>query len=108
MKKVFLGLVLQLACAPPLAALDAWSLEKCSIYTKAWRNYDAGRPELGTEFRASNEAFIASGCQARVLACPENDTEFEVADQLSWIMVIEGAPGSFLPFSCSRSAQEIR
>ncbi|MBO9441145.1 hypothetical protein J7363_03490 [Phaeobacter italicus] len=101
MKKVFWALALQLACAPPLAALDTWSLEKCSIYTKAWRSYDAGLPELSTGFRASNESFIATNCQARVSACPSNDADLEVADQLSWIMVMEGAPGSFLPFSCS-------
>ncbi|AHD03540.1 hypothetical protein [Leisingera methylohalidivorans] len=102
MKKVFFGLALQLACPSPLAALDAWSLEKCSIYAKAWRSYDAGLPDLSTGFRASNETFIAAGCQARTSACPSNDADHEVADQLNWIMVIEGAPGSFLPFSCRR------
>ncbi|MBY6141203.1 hypothetical protein KUV26_17330 [Leisingera daeponensis] len=101
MKKLLAGTVLQLACAAPLAALDAWSLEKCSIYSKAWRSYAAGLPDLSERFRASNEAFIASGCQARVSACPASGTELETADQLSLIMVMEGAPGSFLPFACS-------
>jgi len=105
MTKVLFGLALQLACTTPLAALDAWSLEKCSIYTTAWRSYNAGLPELSTGFRASNEAFIASGCQARGSACPATGADLEVANQLSWIMVMEGAPGSFLPFSCSRHSQ---
>ncbi|WP_323777021.1 hypothetical protein [Leisingera sp.] len=105
MKKVIFGFALQLVSAVPLEALDAWSLEKCSIYKRAWSSYDAGLPELSTGFRASNKAFILSGCQARVSACPLNDADLEVADQLSWIMVMQGAPGSFLPFSCSQPSQ---
>lgn len=94
------------ACAPSAFAQDAarpaWRERKCELYADAWA--DAVRIQglegIGPGFREQHDAFLASGCSARVKACPSSAEELALADLLSLMAISEGMTGSFLPFAC--------
>jgi hypothetical protein len=59
-----------------------------------------GHDAVSDRFLARNREFIESGCLADVDACPETDTDIEVANGLTIATMNAGAASSFSPFRC--------
>ncbi len=89
----------------PLGA-ESWPERKCAIFGDAWQ---AVAPKAGPDapspgFRAGVVSFIASGCQTPRDNCPASAADVAIADALALIVVLEGMPTTFLPFSCEPPA----
>lgn len=82
------------------ATADAWTVEKCHRYDRAWRHLLTGEPALGAAFITAQEEFIAGGCNTPGAVCPGTEAERAIADLLALMAVAEGMAGSFLPFGC--------
>ena len=105
-----LGVVLVLAMLghPALAAQEpqaSWTEEKCARYRAAWVHLLArrgGTKDLGPEFIASHDAFLASGCTAKADVCPRSGPELDVANMLVIAAMNAGTASTFLPFACRK------
>ncbi len=77
---------------------------KCAHYAKAWSDALArrGSRELGRDFLAAHEAFVASGCTARGTVCPVSAEELDFANIVAVLSMNAGTGGTFLPFSCRK------
>jgi hypothetical protein len=75
---------------------------KCARYAAAWTEAQSrfGPAGLSTDFRAGQEAFIASNCRARPGICPRSPQELAMADILTIAAMNAGMASSFLPFAC--------
>ena len=98
------ALLLGLGLAAGAAAEErsGWAAEKCRRYERAWAHLAAGGlpADVGEDFVAAQERFVAGGCVPEARICPESAGELAVADALTLMAVAEGATGSFLPFGC--------
>ena len=79
-----------------------WQRTKCEVYARALGDIldHVGHDGVSDRFLARNREFIASGCLADVDACPETDTDIEVANGLTIATMNAGAASSFSPFRC--------
>lgn len=79
-----------------------WQRTKCEVYARALDDIldHVGHDGVSDRFLARNREFIASGCLADVDACPETDTDIEVANGLTIATMNAGAASSFSPFRC--------
>lgn len=98
-------LCLFVLAASPIGA-ESWPERKCAIFAEAWQ---AAAPKEGPaapspDFRAGVVSFIASGCQTPRDNCPAGPADVAIADALALIVVLEGMPTTFLPFSCEPPA----
>ena len=79
-----------------------WQRTKCEVYAKALAEIldHVGHVGVSERFLARNQEFIDSGCLADVDACPQTDTDIEVANGLTIATMNAGAASSFSPFRC--------
>jgi hypothetical protein len=106
----FRSVVTALALLPTLACSvsadetqpDAWTVEKCVRYEKAFDELLAFvGPEGITEgFIQGNRDFIAAGCSNGADVCPVSDKDIELANALTIAAMNFGTASSFLPFVC--------
>jgi hypothetical protein len=89
-------------------ARSDWQRTKCDVYGKALVEIldHVGRDGLSDRFLAQNQAFIDSGCLADVDACPQTETDIEVANGLTIATMNAGAASSFSPFRCRGARQD--
>ena len=82
----------------------SWSEVKCARYRTAWSEALArrGTRGLGREFLDRHEAFLASGCTARVDVCPRSAEEFDLANMMVVAAMNAGTASTFPPFACRR------
>lgn len=108
-RKIVLGMMLVSVVLPIGLSLTNsnahganWRETKCALYQDYSQKLRTQIPDGTTSQRFDDQEakFIASGCTARVHACPESPVELEYANVLSVAMMNEGATGSFLPFVC--------
>ena len=91
------------------AAAETWQEKKCRLYVRGWDFATVQGSKLdgiGTDFLATHEAFVASGCWDRPFHCPATPEERQLADTLFYITLIEGIPGTFLPYLCRGKGSE--
>ncbi len=95
-------LLLLLALIASPAAAQTPQDAKCARYASAWTEAQSrfGQAGLSAEFRAGQNAFIASDCRARPGICPRSPQELAMADILTIAAMNAGMASSFLPFAC--------
>jgi len=95
------ALVLLLALLSPAQAQTPQDA-KCARYAAAWTEAQSrfGPTGLSAEFRAGQDAFIASNCRSRAGICPRSPQELAMADILTIAAMNAGMASSFLPFAC--------
>lgn len=81
-----------------------WPAVKCARYTKSWNEALAkfGRKGLGEAFLRDHEAFLASGCTAKVDVCPRSKEELDLANVLVVLSMNQGMASTFVPFNCRK------
>lgn len=79
-----------------------WTERRCALYAQAWSEALArfGTQGLAPVFLERHEAFLASGCQARLGACPRSPQELALADAMTVAAINAGAASTFPPFAC--------
>ncbi|WP_454286780.1 hypothetical protein [Rhizobium arsenicireducens] len=89
----------------PATAPDAWTIEKCARYGRAFEALVKVFDEQGTtkDFIRGNRDFIAAGCSNGADICPTSERDIEFANALTLLAMNAGAASSFLPFVCRRS-----
>lgn len=90
------------ASPKPDPAPDAWTVEKCARYGRAFADlskaFDA--PDITDGFIRGNRDFIAAGCSNGADICPTSPGDMEFANALTLMAMNGGAASSFLPFIC--------
>jgi hypothetical protein len=83
---------------------QSWTEQKCARYRQAWADVQARRgvQGIGQEFLERHEAFLASGCTAKVDVCPRSSEELDLANLLTVAAMNAGTASTFLPFACPR------
>ncbi|MCL6708072.1 hypothetical protein M8R20_13800 [Pseudomonas sp. R2.Fl] len=83
-------------------APDAWTVEKCVRYEKAFGELLAfvGPQGVSEGFIRGNRDFIAAGCSNGADVCPTSDKDIELANALTIAAMSFGTASSFLPFVC--------
>jgi hypothetical protein len=83
---------------------QSWTEQKCARYRLAWTDVRARRgvEGIGQEFLEKHDAFLASGCTAKVDVCPRSPEELELANLLTVAAMNAGTASTFLPFSCRK------
>lgn len=86
----------------PIVHDGAWAAEKCKRYRTAWVEIASGQGMAGitSEFLASHELFLESGCIARADVCPRTEREIALANHLTIAAMNAGMASTFLPFAC--------
>lgn len=94
--------VLAAAHASDTGGADAWTLEKCSRYEKAFGEMVefVGRDGLTDAFLEGNRDFIAAGCANGADVCPTSEKDIELSNALTVAAMNFGTASSFLPFVC--------
>ena len=87
----------QAATAP-----DAWTIEKCARYERAFTNLlkVLKDHDITDGFIRGNREFIAAGCSNGADICPTSPGDMEFANALTLMAMNGGAASSFLPFIC--------
>lgn len=88
-----------------VAAPDAWTIEKCDRYHRAFMDLlkvFEGR-DITDGFIRGNRDFIAAGCSNGADICPTSPGDMEFANALTLMAMNGGAASSFLPFICRTS-----
>ena len=82
----------------------SWTEQKCTRYRLAWTDVQARRgvQGIGQEFLGKHEAFLASGCTAKVDVCPRSPEELDLANLLTVAAMNAGTASTFLPFACRK------
>jgi hypothetical protein len=83
---------------------QSWTEQKCARYRRAWTDVQARRgvQGIGQEFLGKHEAFLASGCTAKVDVCPRSPEELDLANLLTVAAMNAGTASTFLPFACRK------
>ncbi|MBR0555671.1 hypothetical protein J5J10_08245 [Ciceribacter sp. L1K23] len=84
------------------SSTDAWTVEKCVRYDRAFNELlDFVGPEgVTADFVSGNRKFISDGCSSGADVCPVSDKDIELANALTIAAMGFGTASSFLPFVC--------
>lgn len=85
-----------------VAAPDAWTIEKCDRYRRAFTDLlkvFEGRG-ITDGFIRGNRNFISAGCSNGADICPTSPGDMDFANALTLMAMNGGAASSFLPFIC--------
>lgn len=87
------------------AVPDAWTIEKCDRYHRAFTDLLKVFEKQGITdaFIRGNRDFIAAGCSNGADICPTSPGDMEFANALTLMAMNGGAASSFLPFVCRGS-----
>jgi len=108
---IAVGAWLAVSTAGQISSADAqgsgtqsWTEQKCARYRQAWADVQARRgvQGIGQEFLERHEAFLASGCTAKVDVCPRSSEELDLANLLTVAAMNAGTASTFLPFACRK------
>lgn len=93
------------ACAPAQAedtAADAWTRQKCDLYSAAWQNVPDIHDMTGAspQFLAQHQGFIDSGCTSDEKICATTARDLELANLMTLLSMNEGMASTFAPFGC--------
>lgn len=88
----------------PRAQAQTWPEVKCTRYKAALSEALSrrGTAGLSSDFLASHDAFIASGCTTQGHVCPRSNAELDLANIMTIQAMNFGTASTFLPFACPR------